>query len=143
MHCETAPFGTQKELRFVVVLSHYRGRLLLSQHKARDTWETQGGHIEPGEMPLDAARRELWEESGATSYTLSPLCDYTVFGPQGQASGEVFVAEIAALGPLPESEMARTASFDALPERLTYPDITPRLYAEALRQGLLPGERLA
>ncbi len=138
MICHIAPLGTLQDPRYVVVLSRYRGRLLLSRHKARDTWETQGGHIEPGETPLQAASRELWEESGAEEYTLTPLCDYSVLGPQGQASGVVFVADIAVLGQLPESEMAQVASFEALPESLTYPDITPRLYAEAQRQGRLP-----
>ena len=47
----------------MVVLSRYRGKILLSRHKDRDTWETQGGHIEPGETPLEAARRELRQES--------------------------------------------------------------------------------
>ena len=41
-----------------------------------ETWETQGGHIEAGEQPLDAAKRELFEESGAVDFDIQPLCDY-------------------------------------------------------------------
>lgn len=133
--CRVAPFGTLESPRFVVIFSRYRGQWLLSQHKARATWETQGGHIEPGETPLIAARRELWEESGARDFTLVPLFDYTAGGAQGQANGVVFGAEIAVLGALPESEMARTALFDALPHSLTYPAITPVLFAQLARQG--------
>ena len=39
------------DYKYVVVFSRYQGRLLLSRHKERRTWETQGGHVEPGETP--------------------------------------------------------------------------------------------
>ena len=42
------------------------------------------------------------------------------------------MAEIRALGPLPESEMAEVHAFDRLPENLTYPGITPVLAREVL-----------
>ena len=62
--------------KYVVIFSRYQGKLLLSRHKGRDTWETQGGHIEQGESPEDAAKRELWEESGALKFTLEPMFMY-------------------------------------------------------------------
>jgi len=124
--------------KYVVVFSRYQGQLLLSRHKKRVTWETQGGHIEPGETPEDAARRELWEESGAVEFTLEPLCMYWAEDRVGQAKGEspkgsgawgaVFFADIQILGPIPESEMAEVRRFDGLPENVTYPYITPYLY---------------
>ena len=40
----------------------------------------------------------------------------------------VFHAEIHALGPMPQSEMAEVRMFDTLPENLTYPQITPELF---------------
>lgn len=129
--CTVHPLDSLGDYRYVVVFSAYGGRLLFSRHKKRDTWETQGGHIEPGETPLQAARRELFEESGATDFTLRPLCDYRAGDEQGSANGVVFVADIKALGPLPESEMAETRQFDSLPQQLTYPGITPVLYQSA------------
>lgn len=42
----------------------------------------------------------------------------------------VFVAVIHKLGKIPESEMAEVGIFDALPENLTYPAITPVLFSE-------------
>lgn len=65
MQCELSPLHTRQPYRFVVILSFCGGQLVLSRHKQRITYETQGGHIEPGETPEQAARRELWEESGA------------------------------------------------------------------------------
>ena len=93
-------------------------------------------HIEPGETPLQAARRELFEESGAKKFDLIPICDYCVKRNEGAASGVVFAARIARLAQLPESEIAEVCTFDALPDALTYPDITPYLFSEARRQGL-------
>ena len=77
MICKTYPLHTlEGSYKYVVILSHMNGHILLSRHKKRATWETQGGHIESGETPLQAAHRELFEESGAAEYTLMPLCDY-------------------------------------------------------------------
>ncbi len=119
--------------KYVVIFSRYQGRLLLSRHKERKTWETQGGHIEPGESPMDAARRELWEESGARKFTLEPMCMYWaedgVDGkPQSGAWGAIFFADIEEMGDIPESEMAETRLFDTLPEDVTYPYITPNIF---------------
>lgn len=106
------------------------GKYLLSRHKSRDTWETQGGHIEPGETPLEAAKRELWEESGALEYTIEPLCDYWATDDIDWATGVVFRAEITKLGPIPaESEMAEVLLFEALPEVFTYTYISTVLFA--------------
>ena len=139
MFCEIHPLNSLGEYVFVVTLSEYRGKLLLSRHRSRDTWETQGGHIEPGETPLDAACRELFEESGARQYQIAPLCDYRAGEGASATNGMVFVAKITDLGELPPSEMAETRAFDALPTQLTYGDITPKLYAEARRQGCFSG----
>ena len=122
---------TLKRYKYVVILSTYCGRIMLSRHRERTTWETQGGHVEPGETPLEAAKRELYEESGATDYEIQALCDYWAGDEMtGEgATGVVFHAEIKALGAMPESEMAEIRLFDKLPPNLTYPQITPELFA--------------
>ena len=132
--CKKLALGAVKAPRFVVVLSHQEGKILLSRHRQRQTWETQGGHIEPGETPLEAAKRELWEESGALEYTIEPLCDYRAADDLGSSSGAVFRAEITKLGPLPESEMAEVRLFDTLPEHFTYQYISPVLFAYEAEQ---------
>lgn len=50
----------------VAVFARHGGRILLIKHKRLGTWLPVGGEIEPGETPLEAARRELREETGLT-----------------------------------------------------------------------------
>lgn len=126
MGCKIYPLNHFSSHKYVVVLSRYQGKILLSRHRERDTWETQGGHIEAGETPLQAACRELFEESGAVQYQINPLFDYSF----GDNSGVAFEADILELGPLPESEMAEVRLFECLPPNLTYPAISPFLFSE-------------
>lgn len=131
LQCYIHPFGSLKPVKYVVVCTFFEGKILLSRHRERSTWETQGGHIEPGETAEAAARRELFEESGVKRAKLYPVCDYLGVNPPRQANGTVYLAVAEELGELPESEMGETALFDRLPENLTYPNVTPRLFAEA------------
>ncbi|MBR4866727.1 MAG: NUDIX domain-containing protein [Clostridia bacterium] len=133
LQCKIYPAGIWNDYMFVVVCSYYQGKILLSRRKDRDSWETQGGHIEAGETPLDAAKRELFEESGVTEADVISVCDYLGYDTRGSAYGAVYLARVRALGELPESEMAEVRLFEALPENLTYPNVTPKLFCEAQR----------
>lgn len=136
LKCKIYPSGELKNLKYVVVCSYYDGKWMLSRHKKRDTWETQGGHIENGESPLDAAKRELFEESGVIDSELYRICDYIGYNASGSAEGAVFFAKVNALGEMPESEMEKVGLFDTLPDNLTYTLVTPRLIEEAMSYAL-------
>jgi 8-oxo-dGTP diphosphatase len=41
-----------------------QGHILLVHHKKLSTWLPPGGHLQPGEMPHEAAVREVFEETG-------------------------------------------------------------------------------
>ena len=129
MTCKVCPLGTLAPYKYVVVMSKYQGRILLSRHRDRATWETQGGHIELGETPMEAARRELYEESGAVDFDIRPVFDYWAGDENGGAGGQVFAAEIRTLGPMPKSEMAEVRAFDEVPPIVTYPAISPEIFA--------------
>ena len=133
LQCEVRPFGTLAPLRFVVVCSFYQGRYVLSYHSGHQSWETQGGHIEQNETPEQAARRELYEESGVKDAALIPVCDYFACDSEGSSNGRVYAAVIQEMGEMPPSEMSKIEAFDALPDNLTYPFVTPVLFEEAKR----------
>jgi 8-oxo-dGTP pyrophosphatase MutT (NUDIX family) len=48
----------------VAVFVVHDGRVLLHFHEKLQRWLPPGGHIEPNELPDEAAIREVWEETG-------------------------------------------------------------------------------
>jgi 8-oxo-dGTP pyrophosphatase MutT (NUDIX family)/ketosteroid isomerase-like protein len=48
----------------VAIFARHSGKVLLIHHRRLDTWLPVGGEVEAGETPLEAARRELKEETG-------------------------------------------------------------------------------
>ncbi|MHB8418648.1 MAG: NUDIX domain-containing protein [Myxococcales bacterium] len=48
----------------VSIFARHGGKVLLIHHKRLGAWLPAGGEIEPGETPLEAAQRELLEETG-------------------------------------------------------------------------------
>ena len=127
LKCRIFPLGYLEEYKYTVICTFYQGKWILSKHRNRNTWETQGGHIEEGETPLECARRELFEESGIKDADIYPVCDYWGFNGQECSNGMVFLAMVHTFGELPRSEMKETKMFDALPHELTYPQTSPKL----------------
>lgn len=119
-----------EKIEFVVTAARYADQWLFSRHKARTSWDMPGGHREPGETLAEAARRELWEETGAEEAELSPICVYSVEKNGITTYGMLYFALVSRLGELPAAyEMAEILLSDKLPESLTYPDIQPELFS--------------
>lgn len=117
--------GTIDESLFnrVVIVSNYNGKWVYCKHKDRDSWEIPGGHIEEGELPLDAAKRELYEETGAIKFNLEPICIYSI-----SKYGLLCYATIEEFSKLPEFEIKEISFFDNQPENLTYHDAHSKMF---------------
>jgi len=124
MQVRTANIGEYKDYTYTVIFAKHNNKWLFCRAKERDVYETAGGRIEPGETPLEAAKRELYEETGAVKFDITPAFDYSF-----SSAGQVFFAEIYELNDMPDFEMAEVGLFDALPEKLRFPHITPVLFA--------------
>lgn len=116
------PVGRLDNIGFVVIFTRYQRKWVYCWHKRRESYEHPGGHVEPNETPMQAAKRELFEETGIKDCTIIPCWDYEFIWENGAGSnnGRVFYAEANSLGELPKSEMDRIEFFDTVPENYTY-----------------------
>jgi 8-oxo-dGTP diphosphatase len=121
-----------KLFKYAVIASRYQNRWIYCKHKNRETWEVPGGHREPEEPIIDTARHELYEETGALSFELLPVCAYSVTGDE-KSYGLLCYADIKTLGRLPDFEIELIQLFDDEPYPLTYPQIQPFLF-EKIRE---------
>lgn len=128
-------------LKFAVIITVHNGKWVFCKHKERNTLEVPGGHREPGEDIFSTARRELYEETGALTYTLKPICVYSVTAPDNfdgmESFGMLYYADVIRFEPELHSEIETIVITDTLPEHWTYPEIQPKLLEEAARRGFI------
>ena len=92
---------------------------------------------------MEAAKRELKEETGAVDFTIKPVCVYSVKGKtrvnenvDNETFGMLYVADIFSFEEI-HSEIEKIIITDKLEYDWTYPLIQPKLMKEAQRRGLL------
>ena len=128
-------------LRFAVIIAKTEGKWVFCKHRERETYELPGGHREAGENILEAARRELYEETGALTYRIEPICVYSVSTP-GNFGGEegfgmLYYADITEFEPELHSEIERILITDKPVENWSYPPIHPKMIEEGRRRGVI------
>lgn len=79
--------------KHVWVICRWQGKWLLTNHKDRGL-EFPGGKVEQGETPLEAAKREVMEETGATVKEISYIGQYIVKGKSDTVIKNVYYAII-------------------------------------------------
>ncbi len=125
-------------LKFAVIITKSAGKWVFCKHKDRTTYEVPGGHREEGESIEETARRELYEETGATEYELKPVCIYSVQKDSGQETfGMLYYAEVTSFEDELHSEIEKIVLTDTPVENWTYPEIQPQLIEKAERRGVL------
>lgn len=112
--------------RFVVIVAKMNDELIMVRHKDRQTYEIPGGHVEAGETLIEAAKRELYEETGAKEFDIWPIGDYSV----DESFGRLYGADIKTLGSLPDMEIVEVSPYHE-GMKWTYEAIQPHLLKSA------------
>ena len=107
----------------VVVVCRYGQKFVYVRQKGRESWEIPGGKIELNETWQSAARRELFEETGAKEFKLEPICGYKISKP-----ALLLFAEIEVFGQKPDSEIEEVGFFNEPPKNLTYADSHTKMF---------------
>ena len=107
----------EKEYTRVVCVSKYKDKYVFSYNKKREGWEIPGGHIEEGETWQEAAKREMYEETGATKINVTPISVYKI-----STYALLCYCEIEEIEELPNYEMEKILFSETLPENLSFPD---------------------
>lgn len=110
-------------IEYVVVFASYKDEYILVRHKNRKTWEFPGGKVEKGESIRCAAKRELFEETGAIDFNLKESVYYNVIVNGRNSYGKVYKSEIKTLGKLPKSEIAEIKLTTSLNYNFTHQKI--------------------
>lgn len=124
------------KLLFAVIMAKFNGHWIYVRHKERQTWEIPGGHREVNENIIDTASRELFEETGAKEFNLTPVCIYSVERDETvnytESFGALFYSQVETLDKLPDFEINEIKLLDDVPNDLTYPLIQPLLHKKVL-----------
>ncbi|MGH2319557.1 RNA deprotection pyrophosphohydrolase [Planococcus sp. SE5232] len=92
---KTFPF----ESRHVLVICRYQGKWLLTRHNKRGL-EFPGGKVEAGESLQEAAKREVYEETGAHVKELEWFAEYVVYSEKPFCK-TVYIGTVDSVDPIP------------------------------------------
>ncbi|AZS16573.1 NUDIX hydrolase [Paenibacillus lutimineralis] len=106
-------------LKFAVLIAKYNNQFIIINNEKRGGWEVPGGTREIGETILHTASRELYEETGAVRFELTPFGIYQLNG----SFGMVFFAEVEEMSTLPGFEIEEIKFEDDLPEGMNFGDL--------------------
>jgi 8-oxo-dGTP diphosphatase len=126
-----------EDLTYVVIGAREKGKWIFVRHRERASWELPAGHIEKNEQALEAAKRELYEETGTVKAEIRMVSDYSVTIRGKTNYGRIFFAAVEERGPLPESEIAEILVAEETPLPATYPEahkVFVRLLEKYIRQ---------
>ena len=129
---DEAETSTRPEREFTVaVFVIHEGLVLLHRHKKLDMWLPPGGHVEPGELPDEAAIRETKEEAGLDIVLVDTSDDPRPAPPGPQRLCRPLGIQLEDIPPTPHHQ-----HIDLIYAAVPRDSVPPRLGGESAGQGL-------
>lgn len=120
------------KLSYVVVAVRHNDGWLFVRHRRRGGWEMPAGHPDDGEESIEAAVRELTEETGALDFIMEPVSYYSVDTGQGPQYGRLFYAQVETLGRFTDTdEIADVRVFRRRPRNMSLTEVMSFLFRVA------------
>lgn len=79
----------QHLVSYCLVVDHSRGDVLLVDHVTAGLWLPPGGHVEPGEHPVQTVRRETQEELGVAAEFSPWTGEHPMFLSVAETTGDI------------------------------------------------------
>ncbi|KKQ32580.1 MAG: hypothetical protein US49_C0006G0031 [candidate division TM6 bacterium GW2011_GWF2_37_49] len=116
------------KLIYAVICTKHDNLWIWCKNKKRDTWEIPGGKRESGEDIEKTARRELFEETGASEFELTAVSEYSVTIDGQTKFGRLFFAAVLVFKQIQMTdEIQEIKGFSELPPALSFTQIQPLL----------------
>ena len=117
------------KLGYIAMVAKYKSKWVIVRLEGTNSWESPGGGIEPGETPLQAAKRELFEETGALESIFHLIGQYSIKSGDNITYGNLYFAKIIRIGPLPKFEIEEVKFVDDFPfDNTRHPKVIPQLF---------------
>lgn len=119
----------KKNVGYSAIMANENGKWLFVRHKDFETWEIPVGKREVRESPLECAKRELYEASGATLFHINEVCAYNL--EDSEKWGILYVATIVKRNAYLYRGMLEVVGMEDIPENIAY-EVYRELYQKAV-----------